>query len=153
MNKQLCAASTLYYYVINWQSRSLNINVSRTERQADQMCSGHFFKPSAPIILSYILCIVGDLRDLLCRFVYNCEIWHRCRSDHNKFIFWGRQSRRSLGPPYWLNPRWPPLVIWFVTTTNPKVIGLWIKTLLVGFWPQGFQIYILFLHIMTDLLV
>ena len=31
--------------------------------------------------------IVRALRDLLCRFVYNCEIWHMCRSDHNKFIF------------------------------------------------------------------
>ena len=58
------------------------------------------------------------IRDLLWRFVYKHEIWHRCRPEHNKIIFLRAQSRHSLGLPYLLNQRWPPLVIWFCYTLN-----------------------------------
>ena len=100
--------------------------------------------------------VVGALRDLLCRFVYNCEIWHRCRSEHNKFIFWGRQSRHLLGPPYWINPSWPPLAIWFCHNCKPKSHRIVNKDTFDRFLTSRFLNLHSVLHIicyLTDLLV
>jgi len=45
--------------------------------------------------------------EALCRFVYKHEVWHKCRLGCAEFIFWGSQSWRPSGLPYWQNPRWP----------------------------------------------
>ena len=81
------------------------------------------------------------MRGGLFRFVYKHEIWHRCSLGHTEYIFWGRHSRRSQGRPYWQNPRWPPVDIWFCHNFITKSHRCWVKLLYMGSWTRRIHVW------------